>query len=778
MTTSPINNNETNAQMAAAYMAKIQADIAQTEQLLTELEALGKQVGYLKLYIALLETIFSSDSPQVLAQVAKLNAANAQINQIKTTLYQIDAGFKDFSGAIDALIGMEEQSGGSFIGSLAAEDSQMANSLLSQLAKAMGDRLIADKYHDKIKQDGDNNAQMLQDAIQAMNASTAENAVLVSMQGAMGKDLEVLNQQKNDAQTDKDSYRWYDDAISIFTDEQAKEDHDRLTIDNSNKMSASLKALNKAIGSEIASTQNSVYDMAALSLDQLMKEVKKLIMKLMTDPSSAPGVANQVDYLMAIAYGILSTVESDAAQEKAKNQQTDSQASIYATQMNISDQQAALKQLEQDLKYADTMGTIMKVAKPLLEVGGCLLAPGIGSFLVMAAFAIMDQAGLTDKLVSACGGGLKGQMIVGGAEMGTVIVGGGGLDYATSAATDEALAATTEEVAATVSKVIEEAIQTAVSSAEQAGAKANEAAVRETVTAAVNDAVKSAVRKTVQQFSKQAAATLLPQLVKTAAEEGSVSLSKVIAKAAEQNCIIAAEDAAKTAAEKVVVYAEAAAYNGGNFATQSAEVAEQAANEAVANITKSTAEDVAKDTTVYSAGRTAASRATYTGLYNALNDNALTNVTIEIMKKQGKKDSDADFQKIVEIMKVIEGLLSSLVVMFGTGVARSAYMEGSATTLTKMGALSQIAGTGAQGISQGGTADAEFKEADATKTLNTTTVTNDLLHMYLEQLNQQTAIDQKQFDRQMAEQASTYTMELQLSNNSNALISVLSQQAV
>jgi hypothetical protein len=724
-----------------------------------------------------LETIFSSDSPQVQEQVAKLNAINAQINQNKATLYQIDAGFKDFSGAIDALVGMEEQSGGSLIGSLATEDSQMANTLLSQLAKAMGDRLIADKYHDKIKQDGDNNAQMLQDAIQAMNASTDENTVLVSMQGTMGKDLEVLNQQKNDAETDLDGYRWYDDATSFGNDEGAKE-KDRITIANSNKMSESLKALNKAIGSEIASTENAVYDTAALSLDQLLKEVKKLIMKLMNDPSSAPGVSSQVNYLMAIAYGILSTVESDAAQEKAKNQQTDSQASIYATQMNISDQQAALKQLEQDLKYADTMGTIMKIAKPLLEVGGCLLAPGIGSFLIMAAFAIMDQAGLTDKLVSACGGGLKGQLIVGGIEMGTTMGGGLALDKATSEATEEALATTTEEVAATVSNVIEEAIQKAVSSAEQAGVKANEVAVRETVTAAVNDAVKSAVQKTVQQFSKQAAATLLPQLVKTAAKEGSVSLIKVIAKAAEQNCIMAAEDAAKTAAEKVGVFAEAAAYNGGNFATQSAEVAEQAANEAVANITKSTAEAVAKDTTVYSAGRTAASRAIYTGLYNTLNDNALTDMTIAIMKKEGKKDSDADFQKIVEIMKVIEGLLSSLVVMYGTGVAQSAYMEGSTRTLTKIGTLSQLTGTGALGISQAGQADAEFREADATKTLNTTTVTNDLLHMYLEQLNQQTAIDQKQFDRQMAEQASTYTMELQLSNNSNTLISVLSQQAV
>lgn len=777
MTTSPSGKIDNNG-IAKDYVAKMKEEVAEAEKLIEELKYDAGWIGWEK---GQLEQDENSYHPRRNSgQESRDDRLNDDRNTLKkytddqkaveAKLNALDPSFKSLDAGIAAIeSGLARLSADGIDGN--SEDSQMFSEFLDKVCDAALEKFETNEWKKKMTRDGDNDKDLLEDAMHAIKSSSKEEGDLSSLQDDMSKDLVKLNKEKNDAESDLKSIHWYN---NIFGQKDGQKARDKAAIRNAEDMEKTINELMGVIGPQLADAENEIYAMADLAMDKIIDRLKKVL----ENPNlSGAQKVNKIKVLMALALGILSMIQSDAAQEKSKDQQTQTKATTYAVSMNISDEQASLKQLEEELQYAKVMGTIMKIAKPLIEVAGCLLAPGVGSFLVMALFVILDEAGLTSKLTNDLANTALGktgaEALVGAFEVIATVGGGAALDEVMATAAAEVAEVVVEEVATSVARIIEETTAKAVAAAGKTGDEAATAAVQEVVSEAVNGAVKASVEKTVEQFSKQASATLIPQLL----SKGTVSLSKAIATAALDNCIIAAKDAATTAAEKITFFAEAAAKGADVLPAQIAEVSNTAANTAVAKITDSTADRVASSTEK-SATSKAISRGGWTAAFNALNDGAASYGVEQALLKSGQKKDSDDFKKIMMIMKIIESILASLVMMQGTGMLESTIMKGSSTTLLKLGTGVGIAGTGAQAVSLGGQADVSTQQSHTVKALNEEKVSNNTLQTMLQQYQAQAKVDAKHARDQFAEQASNYKMISQLQNNAKELSKILAEQAV
>ncbi len=712
----------------------------------------------------------------IIGMVVDLGAADAGMAGILGILNLIDPGLASLDNALAALASDEASVAGNGFG----EDSDMLASYITKICDAIKDKAQADLIRGKIAADGDNNADALKDAIAAMKASAAEGGVLAGLQAEMSGDETTLNNQKNAAQNDLNSYNWWDDFKAFWSggDEGAKA-ADRATIANANMMHDMIQNLMTLIAPEMASAETSIFETASLTLDKIVKELLAVLENNNLTPEQK---GTQVKYLLALALGVLSRIQSDAAQEKAKDQQTESESATYAVQMNISNQKAELTQLEQDLSYAHAMGIFMKIAKPLLEVGGALFAPGLGSLAVMVLLAIADEAGLTDKLTSEVAkipglGNIGAEVIVGALEVAITVGGGALLDKkllakAAAAVVAEVLAKETVETAG--KDAIESGTQNALASAGKVGDAAATASAGNVVSTTVNSSMKKAAEKTFIQFSNQPAATLVARLVQTAIKERTTNLAVIMAKACEEDAIVSAKAAAKIASEDISFFAEAAAKGASITEAQMMEVADAAAAKSVATLTGATAKATAERTDWQKAG----SRAVWSATYVAFSDGALSSGVEAALKKAGKKEDDKEFVAIMETIKIIESILASFAMMYGSGMLESVVANGSPTTLLKIGTLSNLAGTAAQGASLAGQADAEMKRADAVQAINETSVSNEMMNLYMQQFNSQAQIDEKLLESQMATQASNYRLISQLENDSKAAAEALATQAV
>lgn len=798
MTTSSNNANkpETNAQLAADYVTKMQADIAQATVLIAQLKALFPQAQQLSAIVAFLTQFFGADCNITKQYQAQLDQLNAAMKGIEAQLNTLGAGLDAFDNAITALENGTATVFADGDGNI-DEDLQIFANAFDKICQAMMDKLVADEYGAKMDADGDDNQALEQDSVAAMKASSAENGVLNDLQQDIGQALVTLNNQKNAAQTDLDSYHWWDDVFSLGSDESAK-DEDRAIIRNSNDMRTILTGILSDLAPEMGACENMVYETASLALGKLLDKLMKLLANTTISPESK---LNQIKCLVAVALGILAEVQTDAAKMKAKDQQTESKSATFATEMNISDEKAQFDQLQEELKYASIMKTIMAIAKPLMEVGGMLLAPGLGSFLVMAALMIMDEAGLTDKLTNVLAshgfGQIGAEIFVGALELVATVGGGMVLDNALEEAEKVVVEVVAVEVAAVVSKIIEETVQKTLEAAGKVGDKVAEAAVREAVTQAVNKAVETAAEKSVIIASKQSAAKLLPALTaasKTSGEgvgksvaeqasaQGASGYSTRLAQVAAPNAVAAAESAATKAASDIQFLAEAAA-NGADVSTVEINaVANRASNEAIAKATDSSIKEVESAGAKQSNLNKFGSRVVAPAAYVALSDGAISSLTEYELKKSGhKKDSDY-FQRIMETIKIIESILASMAVAGGTGLfssVSSMSLAGNATTKAMIfGQAVGMIGTSMSAYSMAGQADSEMEQAETVKAINASSVSNEMLNMFMQQFTQQGDIDRKTLENQMSEQASNYTLISQYENNAKALSQVLAQSAV
>jgi hypothetical protein len=129
-------------------------------------------------------------------------------------------------------------------------------------------------------------------------------------------------------------------------------------------------------------------------------------------------------------------------------------------------------------------------------------------------------------------------------------------------------------------------------------------------------------------------------------------------------------------------------------------------------------------------------------------------------------------------IKILEQIMASFVMMKGTGMMDSLTMQGSTSTIVKVGAGAQALGMGAQGYSQYGQGMAAEGQAGAVTAINKNSVENSMLQMFLQQFDHQGQIDAKHAQDQFAEQSSNYTLFANLERSGNELAKVLAQQAV
>lgn len=766
---SKVTTPESNNQLINQYVANMQAQTAQGNALINQLQTLSEQQASLEQSLALekqLESLGLAGKGDVARAQAALDQKTAQVNSVTAQLEAIDPMMANLCSEIATLENGLFTTGVNGDGNQ-AEDMKMFSNYLTQITAAMKQQLVANEWTNKMALDGDDNNALIQDSCEAINAASQESGILSNLQDQMCKDLVALNDQKNKAETDLKSYRWYDDALSFGTDEDDKE-KDRAIIRNSNDMSKMILSVMSGIGGEIATLQTENYKTVTLALDKILQQMEQILSNASLSTNEK---GDQIKCLMALALGILSMVQTEAAKEKAENQQTESNSATYATEMTLSDQKAEYQQLMHDLAYAKTMGDIMKIAKPLMEVAGCIIAPGMGTMLVMAMLMVADETGGTDKLTNYLAKhGLKqvgAEAVVGGMEAAATLGGGLALDKGLQVAGEKAAQIGANSAQGAAKEAIEEAVQKALTETNKVGDKAAEESVRKVVTDAVNEAIKSSGTKLVIELNSQPVALLIPQLFKTAA------LKTMIKETAEL--------AAQNAAEQVSFLAEAAANGAKIIESDITAVSNRAANDAVAKQMNTTGKEVA-NATERSLSRRTFSRAAAVATYVTLNDGALSSGVIAAMKAADfDKKNETGFMAISALIKALEGILASFAfVLYGTGQVQAGAGEDSTFpyTLMKLARGAQTLGMGANGISSAGMADAQMQEASAVKAINQSSVNNDMLQMYLQRFNQQGQIDRKNVENQLSEQASNYTMISQLENSGREAAQVLAVQAV
>ncbi len=796
------NTRDTGNSTAADYIAQMVQEAEEAQSLITQIEAAAQADAPVQAIIAEIEALagipfISQDQiAQIAAPYLALDAQyQAVIKADEAQLNTLGAGYSGMEDAINGLLAGIYTAGSHWDGNL-DQDITNACSYIQQICAAMKDQATVDLLFAKMNQDGNDNVALLKDSIAMMQATSGEATQLISFQQTLSQQLVNLTNQYNAAKSDYDSYSWMDGMTYFCGSERDHMNDDKAIMRNCDDMRAMIYNVMGDIGPVIASLQSQVFAVAALSMTNILKQIVGIIF----DPNmTTQQKGDAIKVLMALALGILSIVESDAAQLKAENEKTMSSAMTYAVQMNISDEKEQYDELQSQLKHAAQMKTIMSIAKPLIEVGGMLLAPGVLSFILMLALTIVDNVKVgtdkdgndvtaMDKLTTVVAEAFHSQAgaeaFIAGIEILATLGAGGGMNAVAKEAAEEITANVAKEMTQVTTKLVDQGVQAAVTAAANAGktlAPAELAAVRATVQKTVDEAVQKAITKTVQQFLKQAGAKLIPELIATGVKEQTASMATMIAKAAEPTALAAGKEAAEIAVSDVKFLAEAAAMGAKIAPEEVSTVSSRAANEAVARITSSTPKDVA-EATEQSTARKVFTNVASISLYNAATNGNITELVTWLIKtlKDSKELDDASIQKLLEAIKIIESVIAAFALAWGTGMMQTTILDNSAlsTALLKLGALAQMTGTGLSAISNAGQADAEMKEAPLVKSINELSVSNEMLQFLLDQLNKERKVESDHFLQVQQEHSSDYTTISHLEDSGKQLAQIMSQQAV
>lgn len=558
-------------------------------------------------------------------------------------------------------------------------------------------------------------------AQQMMGLMYQEQTDLNAVSSAMEKDSQVYHQQKNDADTDKNGIHWWDEW---FSDGCEREDKDDAIMRNSADMMHLLSKIQDMIAPEIASLTP---DFQALNVT--LETIVKKVLKILQDTKlSGAEKQTQIMSLFVIVMGLLGLVQQFSAKEKAQNEQRMSQASVDSAQSNISDSQMQQKKLQQDLDYAAIMGKIMKVAQ---IVGGALmtlLAPGIGSALLMGLLTVLEATGVMDKLAEAMGGGIGGDLAVSGIELVLTCGGGAALDAAMKAAMKTAMRTVETAMEEVVDTVVQQSVEKIGNALKAAGKQVTQEAEKsaeQEVTKAVQAAIKTAANKTFKLYFEQNGMSLIYKLLKEAASGGAKNAA---ARLAEQTMKDVAETAAKNTADQMTKMMSSVLEKMEAFTEKEVQdfgkLAEDAANEAVGKISGQTTKDAAKVSVEDSWGstaKTAVKRAGWTALYATGSNKLLTDGLLPAIS-----DDASDTTKM--IVNLIQQLLMLIAQIGGSGVMSQITMEGAPATFMKIANLLQVVPQAGDIVSSVGEATASYAESDVVKAIAAREAASDVIN--------------------------------------------------
>ena len=253
------------------------------------------------------------------------------------------------------------------------------SNMIAQLIQAMKDQATFQLMSDKLQQDidgGVDNETLARDAMAMTQASSSTLSDLLSLQNNLTVLVATLKTEAAAAEKDEDRFSWMDGMTYFVGSERNAIERDNNIIAECNQLQDTLVKVIGQIGPVIAQMQNQIYATAALTLDELFKRA----LAIFFDPNLSDGQkVNEIKVILATALGILAMVESDAAAEKAENQQTAASATIYTAQMNMTDEQASLDRLQAKLEQIAFLTKLEKYAKPILDVAGNAHGPRLGS---------------------------------------------------------------------------------------------------------------------------------------------------------------------------------------------------------------------------------------------------------------------------------------------------------------------------------------------------------------------------------------------------------------
>jgi len=674
---------------------------------------------------------------------ADVAARNADIknleNQIKTSTGS--SGFDDLFNSINAVLdgigtayadnsdAKSDAVGGE--GQRLGDDLSKIASYLITLTQALS--LKATQLEDVAKvsaltDSGDISSPLLQSLIsQTMQDSLQEQTFLINFREAvLGGDLKDYNAQYNNADIQHNGIHWYSD---FYEDGERIKAEDENIEKNATDMMKLITNLKYAMAPEIASLMPDFQEISAL-VNQIVKELSKILNGDLTPQEmqqDAMALAKQVMTLFVFIIGLLSQVTSAATKDKAQNEEAMSEASSDAAQMQIANSQAQAIKIQQDLEYADVMGTLMTVCKYTVMALATVAAPGIGSFLVGLMLIALEASGLMDKFTKYMAdhglGQIGADIMAGCIEMVATAGGGAALD----AALKSVMKAVTEAVMTALATTVKTVVETAVKEVAEVAGEATAQAAKATIETTVKEGAEVAAKKTFALFfeqngmalmgklifNKAAMMQLLESMMKTAAEDGAQAAGKA---ATQLTVLLEKEGAAFTAAE----------------VKQFSELGYEVGTKAAANTMKASVKDAENLSLVDKSNwQNAKSRLRWTAAFALGANNTIVDTATAIHDKWGGI-SDDDFEKLKYALEALQQLLMIIGQMGGSGLAQNMMSDTTSLsrTLMKAANLLQVVPTTGQAVADEGQYEAGAAQSSATAYMMKIQMVLDILFQY------------------------------------------------
>lgn len=705
----------------------------------------------------------------IAAKNADRAAKEADIKQIEAELEKLDPSFKDLSNALNTLLeGLKSAAKDNPDVSLQdfRADVQKVMGYIKEIGKAMEEKAEADKCAALIEDGGNGLTDAEREALaqQMIQHQGAEQSILYALVDKMASDLTDIFKEENSAKVKKAGIHWYNEIFGNGTERKARYE---AIIKNAEKMMQMIQAVTKEISPELSSLTPDLAQMIN-TINNVVKEITKILDSALSSEEKG----DKILALMVFALGLLSTVVSMVAKDKAEADKRMNEVSTYTTRMNIDHEITQQQIMKKELQYAHVMKIVMKISMIFVGVIMTVLAPGVGTALLMAAMTALEASGaldtLTKKLGSFIGSKAGAEAMIAALEVATTVGGGAVVDSLTKVVEKEVTQAVMKAVESSIQQTIEDTVTLVM----EKSPNLSEDAVRNIIKMTVTDAAEQAAAKTFTLFSKQSGGAIFASIIKNGG----------ITAATESKIEEAILSAANKAAENAVPLAEKAVTGPLEAATISEleRIATAAANESASALTiDKTAEDVAKSTVEKTAGAKAISRGVYSSIYSLASSNLLIELMEAIQKARGKGKDDDAFQILVTFMRILQMLIAMAAQLSGSGLMSSVVFADSSATLSKIANYGQIAGTGADAIGAYGTGDAELGQAKAVKAIAKDNATIDTFQFILEQLKKDGNAERARALKEIAQISRTTTrLSCHLYDSGAMLAKVLTEQAV
>jgi hypothetical protein len=668
---------------------------------------------------------------------------------------------KECANADDGGIGVNASNKTNYVADLTA-----ITTTLTTLIKALNQKVVVAEDEDAIgllnqNPNGANSSDVSALIQKLIGDEGQESNTLENLSSNLDNALKHYQSQYNDASTDENDIRWYD---------YLWDGDSRHRTDEANKMNATnLESFIQVVKADIIPEQASLlpdFQQIASMINQILQRLADILNENLSPAEKSQEImklSGQIMDLFVIVIGLISLVQQDATKEKSKNEAVMSKATSLASEMGISNTQAQMVKVAQDVAYSQKMKILMTVAKYVLEVAGMIFAPGIGGVLVSALMIVLDAAGVFDLLTKAVEQALEkdglspetakwvADVIVGAMEMAVTMGGGAALDALLKNVMENVMKAigqeVTEAVTKAVTKAVSEAIDVTVSKM-----------VAPTLKVAAEQAAEQAAKKVFFAMLEKNGLKLLAEWVKELVNDGAGAAERMVQKTMLDAAKDAAERAVQEAAKLISLTGDAGTATADKLIEQISKAAIDAGDAAAAKAMDMSLEDIAKITIregTLDAIRAAARRGGFTALYAI----GSTNLLLDILQdwRKAAKMSEEEYRILLGVATALQAILALIGQLGGTGAAAQ-FMNGAKSGLSTIflriaNALTPLA-SAAEGVASGTQYEIDTNLAETKVTMAKLQTALDVLMQFLSKQidarrKQESKHDMAEFQEQM-----------------------------